>query len=153
MAFMPEKALLGRCGTYCGSCPIHRAGLDGNEKKTFDIAFRTRCTLDMVRCGGCGTSDRFVLSKGCLFRKCAKGRGLESCGLCNDFPCDTLTGLYEDDNRAKGEAEKNARRIREVGVDLWLREADARWRCPHCGRPIAHDVKACSACKTPILDK
>jgi Protein of unknown function (DUF3795) len=147
---MSDKALVGRCGTFCGSCPIHRAGMDGDEKKIFELSFSTRCTLDMVRCGGCGTSDRFVLSNNCIFRKCAKGRDLESCSFCNDFPCDTLMGLYEDDTRSKGEAEKNARRIREIGVERWLEEADARWRCQHCGRNIALDMKSCPACKAPI---
>ena len=98
---------------YCGICPVYRAFHEGDENKTFDISFRTRCTIDMIKCEGCGTSDRFALSKGCTFRKCAKGRGLESCGLCKEFPCDTLLGLYDDDMRLKGEAEKNARRIRE----------------------------------------
>lgn len=122
-----------------------------DEKKVFDLSFSTRCTIDQIKCDGCGTSSRFVISKGCIFRRCATGRGLESCGLCHEFPCDTLLGLYEDEMRSKGEAEKNARRVREVGIDQWLEEAGARWRCKHCGRRVALDMKACPACESPIL--
>ncbi len=147
---MSDRALAGRCGMYCGCCPIYRAAHDRDEKRIFEISFRTRCTIDRIQCEGCGTPNRFALSTGCIFRKCAAGRDLESCGDCPDFPCDTLQGLYEDDMRSKGEAEANARRIAEVGIDAWLDEAEARWRCEHCGCTIALDMKACPKCKSTI---
>lgn len=147
---MPDRALVGRCGMYCGSCPIYRAPRDKDEKKIFDISFRTRCTIDMIKCDGCGTADRFALSKSCIFRRCSSGRGLEHCSLCNEFPCDTLLGLYEDDMRSGGEARTNAEHIREVGVDKWMEEADARWRCKQCGAQIALDMKTCPACKADV---
>jgi hypothetical protein len=148
---MSDRDLAGRCGMYCGSCPVHRASRDKDEKKIFELSFSTRCTIDQIKCEGCGTQDRFALSKGCIFRKCSIGRGIESCGLCPEFPCDTLKGLYDEDMRRRGEAEKNARRIKEAGVDEWLDEADARWRCKHCDSRISLDIKACRICKALIL--
>lgn len=136
---------------YCSSCPVYRAGHDKDEKRIFELSFSTRCTLDQIKCEGCGTKDRYALSKSCIFRRCSGGRGLESCGLCHEFPCDTIAGLYEDDLRAMGEAEKNARRLKEVGADKWLEEADARWRCKHCDSKIAADMKACHVCKALIV--
>lgn len=147
---MSDRALAGKCGMYCGSCPVHRASRDGDEKKIFELSFKTRCTIDMIKCEGCGTADRFALSKRCIFRRCALGRGLESCSMCNEFPCDSLQGLYEDDMRSKGEAEKNARRIREAGIDKWLEEAEARWQCKHCGSKLALDMKECPGCKSVV---
>ena len=147
---MPDNALVGRCGMYCGSCPIYRASHDKDEKKTFELSFSTRCTIDMIKCEGCGTSDRFALSKGCIFRKCANGRSLSSCGLCQEFPCDTLPGLYEDDMRSRGDAEKNARRIREAGIEKWLEEAEARWSCGRCRGKIALDMKICPGCEEAL---
>jgi hypothetical protein len=144
---MSEKDLVGRCGMFCGSCPMYRAGQDRDDAKIFELSFKTRCTMDLIRCKGCGTKDRFVLSRGCIFRKCANGRSLESCGLCAEFPCEALSGHYGDDMRGSGEAEKNARRVKEIGVGQWLAEADARWRCKGCGNKIALDMNACPVCK------
>jgi len=150
---MSDRDLAGRCGMYCGSCPIYRASHEKDEKAAFELSFKTRCTLDQIKCEGCGTSDRFPLSKGCVFRKCAKSRNLESCGLCQDFPCDALAAFYSEDMRRQGEAEKNARRIKELGVDKWLEEADVRWRCKHCDSKISLDAKACRVCKALILPR
>jgi len=150
---MSDRDLAGRCGMYCGSCPIYRASHDKDEKTLLELSFKTRCTLDQIRCEGCGTSDRFALSQGCIYRKCAKSRDLESCGLCQDFPCEALTAFYGEDMRRQGEAEKNARRIREIGIDKWLEESDARWRCKHCDSKISLDAKACRICKALILPR
>jgi len=142
--------LAGRCGLYCGSCPIYRATHDMDEKRLSELSSGTGCTVDQVRCEGCGNPDLFALSSGCAFRKCAADRGLVSCGLCQEFPCEPLAAFYATDPGMQGEAEKNARRIREAGIDKWLREADARWRCRHCDSKIALDMKACRICKALI---
>jgi len=148
---MSDKDLAGYCGMYCGSCPMYRASHDKDEKAAFELSFKTRCTVEQIKCEGCRTSDRFTLSKGCVFRKCAKGRGLESCSFCQDFPCESLTVFYKEDMRQQGEAEKNARRIKEIGIDKWLDEAEARWRCKHCDSKISLNAKACRICKALIL--
>lgn len=148
---MSDRVLVGRCGMYCGSCPVYRASNDMDEKRAFELSFSTRCTIDQIKCEGCGSPDRFALCMRCVFRKCAEDRGLESCGLCPEFPCESLTRFYCEDRRRQGEAEKNARRIRDAGIDKWLDEADARWRCKHCDSKIAYDMKACRICKALIL--
>lgn len=61
---MDEK-LLGKCGFYCGACPTYLAG---------------GCLgcLDEHRPGDCHTRD------------CVLSRGLDVCGKCDCFPCDTI---------------------------------------------------------------
>ncbi len=138
---------------YCGSCPVYRASHDKDDKAILEISFKTRCTVDQVKCEGCGTSGRFPLSTGCVYRKCARGRGLEVCSQCQEFPCDALKGFDGEDMRKQAEAEKNARRMKEVGVDQWLEEADTRWRCKHCDSKISLDAKACRICKALIIPR
>ncbi len=145
---MAEMSLAGRCGMYCGSCPLYRASHDFDDKKVSELSASTGCAVDRVRCEGCGSADRFVSS--CAVRKCAEGKGLESCALCPEFPCEALEGFWNKDRMLRGEAAKNARRIREVGTDKWLGEMDARWRCRHCDSKTAHDMKACRVCKALI---
>ena len=130
---------------------MYRARHDMDEKRVFELSCSTRCTVDQVKCEGCGSADRFVLGDRCAFRKCAEDKGLESCGLCPEFPCESLAGFYHKERLQQGEAEKNARRIREAGIDKWLDEAETRWRCKHCDSKIASDMKACRICKALIL--
>lgn len=61
---MDEK-LLGKCGFYCGCCPTY---IKGNC---------SGCTLEHIK-GDCFTLD------------CVTKKGLECCGHCKDFPCDTI---------------------------------------------------------------
>lgn len=60
-----EEWLLGKCGFYCGSCPTY---LNGS-------------------CAGCleanGPGD-------CFTRDCVLERKIAACGMCGDFPCDTI---------------------------------------------------------------
>lgn len=148
---MSDRKLVGRCGIYCGSCPIYRASHDNDEKTRFNLSFSTRCTLDQIKCEGCGTSDRFALSKGCIYRKCANGRGLESCGECKDFPCEALQYFYDDGVNKVKEAPENAKRIKEIGIDKWLEEMDDKWRCKHCDSKLPSDAKSCRICGALVI--
>jgi hypothetical protein len=65
-------ASVGACGIYCQQCPVF--------------------TLRENRCFGCGWLNgklrQFTKGhKGCSFWECAQARGLESCFLCGEFPC------------------------------------------------------------------
>ena len=61
---MNEK-LIGKCGFYCGACPTF---LNGN-------------------CKGCMEEHE---EGDCFSRDCVLKRGLNFCGECSDFPCDTI---------------------------------------------------------------
>jgi len=63
--------------------------------------------------GGCGDPD-------CAIRICAKERGLEVCALCEDFPCQLLV----DFQRRYPFLIENGNRIKEIGIEAWLREQD-----------------------------
>jgi hypothetical protein len=142
-----KKALAGYCGIHCENCPVYRLYRDGSEPEKFQLAFTTRCSIDQLRCEGCRTGERFVMSKFCMFRRCAKGRGLEACAFCADYPCETLTAYYEEDTSSRKDALENSRRIREIGIDAWLEEAGRKWRCGKCGAPLVAGTDHCRACE------
>jgi len=56
-----KAELIGKCGIYCGACPLHIGGI----------------------CKGC--SD--VSTTKCSIYKCVNERNLNSCGECPEFPC------------------------------------------------------------------
>ncbi|MFA6720664.1 MAG: DUF3795 domain-containing protein [Candidatus Cloacimonadaceae bacterium] len=62
--------------------------------------------------GGCGNPE-------CVFRICAREKGLQLCAECVDYPCEPLREFFS------GHYEKlavNNQRIREIGLEAWLEE-------------------------------
>jgi predicted RNA-binding Zn-ribbon protein involved in translation (DUF1610 family) len=51
-----------------------------------------------------------------------------------------------------GACTANLEAIRSSGVERWLSEQDARWRCPACGARIAWYSLACSGCGRGVRD-
>lgn len=64
-ALHENKAEIGKCGFACFTCPTYQKG----------------------NCSGCikehGTGD-------CFTRDCVLEKGLTACGMCGDFPCETI---------------------------------------------------------------
>lgn len=59
------EELISKCGFYCGSCSLYTNGA----------------------CKGC----RMQHSEGdCFTFDCVSNKGIEYCGLCEDFPCDDI---------------------------------------------------------------
>lgn len=63
MNLKPE--LLGKCGFHCGTCPTY---INGN-------------------CNGCIEEH---MEGDCFTRDCVIEKGLDACGQCEKFPCDTI---------------------------------------------------------------
>lgn len=59
-----DGALVASCGFYCGSCPTYRQG----------------------DCLGC----RQTPDNECFTHQCVTRRGVDFCGACWRFPCETL---------------------------------------------------------------
>ncbi len=125
---------MGHCGVYCGACPSFG---------------RT--------CRGCGSEDRDQkrTSKwGCKLRRCChEDKDLDHCGQCDELPCRKyiakLPGSHPDDARFgyRREAPDNLLRVEVVGVDAWLKEQDARWRCPDCHGRVVFWRYTCADCE------
>jgi DNA-directed RNA polymerase subunit RPC12/RpoP len=135
MARIPDA--MAPCGVYCGACP----------------SFGSTCR-------GCGSDDRDqkrVCKWGCKLRRCClEARGLSHCAECDEFPCKEyvakLHGSHPDDPRFayRREAAGNLKRVQEVGADEWLREEDARWRCPDCGGRVVFWKYVCVDCGNEV---
>lgn len=63
------RLLAGVCGSYCGIC----------EQFTSNVCRGCAYQLGLTNKGEC-----------CVFQCCVVDRGLEHCGLCEDFPCSSL---------------------------------------------------------------
>lgn len=98
-------SLAGACGDYCGKCANYGTRCHG-------------CTLDA--------------HPECHFLQCTLARGVEHCGLCEDFPCQALASLVPDD-RPDLPVAYHIECLRQrawVGTRAWLWEMAERWGAP-----------------------
>lgn len=65
---------------------------------------------------------------GCAFKKCAKSKGVVACPLCADFPCEELQLFYKSNPTQLFDG----KRMKEIGIDLWIEEQDARRKNGFC---------------------
>ena len=96
------KEMAGFCGDYCGKCPNYPDA-----------------------CRGCVPEDH----RDCRFVECCLARGIEHCGLCNDFPCTDLAEFCPDDRPGcpPGYHIENLRLRSEVGREAWLERQRRLW--------------------------
>jgi hypothetical protein len=60
----------------------------------------------------------------CSIRKCARGRGIELCPDCADYPCERLRAL----ERGYPTLISDGRRMKEIGIVQWIAEQEERAR-------------------------
>jgi hypothetical protein len=123
---------LGPCGVYCGACP------------SFEVS-----------CNGCGSENKNQKRKskwGCKIRVCCfEEKNFSFCYECEEFPCQVhrkLSESHKGDERYqyRRELPSNLKRIKQIGIQEWLKEQKARWQCPRCSGTIKFYHYKCSDC-------
>jgi hypothetical protein len=112
---------LGMCGLDCDVCPAFiahktndealRAKTAGEWSKQFHVDFKP-ADIDCVGClkvkgvhvGHCAE---------CEIRKCGLARKVKNCALCDDYPCQTISGFLANVPPAKANLEE-VRRARQA---------------------------------------
>lgn len=118
-----KDELVAPCGMNCNVCSAYLALSKGIPKARGKI----------THCSGC-----LPRGKMCAFIKRHCGRlgtkGFRFCYECADFPCAhlmRLSGRYME--RYNVDLVGNLREIRALGVDGFLKNERARYRCTECG--------------------
>jgi hypothetical protein len=141
---MQDQEYLGYCGIYCELCSARtqipeRAGAlmtsmraadyedFGPGLRDFEPFWRFLGELAQVgpetccRTDGCGAPF-------CAIRKCARRREVTWCGECDDYPCDHVRTLA----RSEPAMLYDGQRLREIGMEAWLQEQQARKAAGFC---------------------
>ena len=132
-----EINLAAPCGIYCGTC---RQYLVLKKNLLEERGFKRGCE-------GCR-----IRNKNCKFIKkdCAKIRNNKSdfCFECEEFPCANLIDLSDIYvERYNYDLVDNLKRIKEIGVEKWLKEQENKWKCSECGGNFCiHDYE-CIDCR------
>lgn len=135
------------CGLDCFNCPFYLARENpesmrqlGQWSEQYDVP------LEVMHCNGCRNHDgRIPLQKHlfgeshrCAAYECAKARGIDFCGECDDFPCDNLHP-YAD---KAGEVPHNFKvfnlcLINKMGLEKWAESKAAEVRKTYFNKPWA----------------
>jgi len=157
---MSEYNYESYCGMYCGACSIMKAYQTGVKDPFAEFWLESGaelkchgCKSDMVFAGcaafgGCAT---------CNMRTCAREKGVERCLTCPEFPC----AMYTPSEISQIMAEKlphlntiaiNMQTIHSLGMEAFLKEQEAQWKCPDCSTDYAWYTTHCSNCGKDLGD-
>lgn len=146
-----DASLAAVCGAYCGACPVYRAWAEQDLPALEALAKALGTTTDRLACTGCRTPAAFCFGGDCEIKTCAQRRGVAFCPDCTDYPCDRIR-RFEGVAAYRVTMRRDADRLHEAGVTVWLREEDAHWRCSACGAKVAAGVDACPKCGNALRD-
>lgn len=144
------------CGIYCGACEVMNAKTDEERARVirmFEGALPGwHAAPDQVHCSGCKTENAFVNCRTCPIKSCARGKGVEFCFECSEFPCQIYSQLEMASDQIPvlkhiKASIKNQKEIKVNGVAKWLAAQEDKWKCPNCGTRFAWYTEECIGCK------
>ena len=157
--------LAAACGTYCGACPayINKHGTDEQLKMRLQKSSSSGPTkamngippsnwMDGLLCDGCLSGGMLAAHcQNCNIRLCAANKQNDSrCSDCEELPCYRITNLINMGSYLhRKEYLPNLEKIREMGVQEWVKYEEERWRCPQCGLPMSWYDAECAGCGEP----
>jgi hypothetical protein len=104
------------CGIDCTDCPIFMAAQDHDKARALAASWRENGYGDAVpewfRCQGCRGPDELVWSEDCVLRSCCKGKALECCDACVEFPCCKIRA-FESEGGHHGDAVAKLREMHD----------------------------------------
>jgi hypothetical protein len=87
---------------------------------------------EQIRCDSCRGPLESHWSPDCEMMKCAKERGYVHCFKCGDFPCEKLEEFSRNGVAHHARTVNNLKRMREIGLNNWIKEEESRGRCVFC---------------------
>lgn len=145
-----DPCLVGVCGLYCGSCDVYRAWVEQDAARLERLARSHGVAPAKVLCTGCRTPSWFCFGGDCPIKACAEAHGAFACAECAAFPCGRIE-RFAASRPERAAVLQNGPRIRELGWYAWVREQDARWRCPSCRAKLSTADAACGGCGRPLI--
>lgn len=132
---MEKRKLVARCGLWCGAC---RAYLLKKKDILEERGYKRGCN-------GCWIQD-----KNCAFlrKKCEKlGKNIDFCFECEELPCAALKKLNDTYiTRYNVNLVENLKRMKQIGIDEWIKEQVNLYLCPECGGELCLHDKECFDC-------
>ncbi|MDX9946674.1 MAG: DUF3795 domain-containing protein [Bacteroidales bacterium] len=149
------------CGTFCGACPAYIAKHSTDEQRKARQQKRISSGpvtavktipdpgwMDGLLCDGCLSGGQIAFHcQRCPMKVCAAGKqNVTRCSDCKELPCHHVTNMINTGLLHRAEYLPNLEKIREMGVQEWVKYEEDRWRCPQCGLPMSWYDAECVRC-------
>ena len=160
-----KEHLAAACGTYCGACPAYIAKHGDDEQIKMRLQKRSSSGptkaqkgippsnwMDGLVCDGCLSGGNLAgHCQRCNIRLCALNKQNNSrCSDCEELPCHRITNLINMGSYLhRKEYLPNLKKIREMGVQKWVKYEEKRWRCRQCRLPMSWYDTECAGCGEP----
>jgi predicted RNA-binding Zn-ribbon protein involved in translation (DUF1610 family) len=132
MTLTADKKLAAVCGLFCPACTIY-IGTREDPERLRELAKRIGKPVEELECNGCRTDKRcFYCTSVCTMANCAADKGVDFCGQCAEYPCETLK-TFQAAMPHRIELWQSQERIKEAGYEVWYQEMAERFSCPKCG--------------------
>jgi hypothetical protein len=103
--------MIGICGDNCDYCPRYIATknsrlIDLEKVKELWVRLGLRdhdFSVEDMACRGCLPENKCAYVG---FRICVSAKGQENCGLCGEYPCKLINGVFEKSEKLKSHANK-----------------------------------------------
>ncbi|CAO0821467.1 hypothetical protein DFAR_2360013 [Desulfarculales bacterium] len=97
-----------------------------------------------IRSQGCRPDDLFMHCRQCAIRDCTQQKGYANCQGCGELPCPHIENFpMTVGNKV---ILRSIPHIRQVGLEQWTRDEEARYYCPACGQKVFRGVVKCNKC-------
>jgi len=132
-----NEQLIAPCGMNCGICSTYLAYAHDLRGKGIKATYCTGCIARDKKCA-------FVKKRCDLLMN----NEVRFCYECGGFPCDRLQKL-DRGYRTKYNMSMldNLEFIRDNGVDAFIAQQEAKYKCPKCGGVICVHDKKCYNCQ------
>lgn len=123
---------IAACGVNCFTCYAYQ------REKNRCLGCHSDSTQKLHHCSVCKIAN-------CELLKATRDK---FCYECQKFPCVRLKQL---DKRYREKYHNtsligNILRIKEVGLEAFLKEEEIKWKCPNCGRMLCIHREECLMC-------
>ncbi|MBC2724049.1 MAG: DUF3795 domain-containing protein, partial [Desulfosporosinus sp.] len=105
------------CGLFCPSCSVYIATKEDPERLK-RLAKILNQTIEETHCEGCRSEHRTVYCKNCTMIECARRKGIEFCGECEEFPCEEIK-TFQSLMPHRLDLWQSQKRIKDVGYEQW----------------------------------
>ena len=148
---MGERDLIAPCGVYCGVCPYLIAYKNNDEELKKKLAKNIGIKPEKVACEGCRSDYPFFFCRQCAIKACVIDRKIESCAVCEDFPCEKVENYPYQPFIENVRWDVKCRR--ELGKEDWIKKTIKINTCPSCNTLNHRKARKCIKCKENLPER
>jgi len=148
MSRKAEPELIGRCGLYCGACPVYLSRFEDGEFR-IRVAEAWGISVDRCDCDGCGKPKSNSPCADCKILVCLDDKNIRTCYECESFDredCENFERTYRICLEQSIDLRQNLERLYSSGNEKWIERNAQVYVCKACGARIPWGFAQCQRC-------